>query len=316
MRQHRISLKFCVAATALVCICALAGVRARADANAGMAAARPAAAPDQKAQDQKTKGDWTPPDADAPIATLDAAALCDLKELLAQTGERTKEMADSLQSFTARETVRYEQLDNLGLPTMADRAQFEYAVGFEQRRDGLKVTEARSPVAAGGAASLPQGFKGSGLAALALIFHPYYQDDYEMRCEGAAEENGQRLWVIHFSQRKDKRPRTRGFQTDQAAYPARLKGRAWISAELKQVVRIETGLIAGIGMIHLVSDGVRVEYAPVQFSSKGLTLWLPKTSEVYSDFQSYRLVVKESFSDYLLSSVETQQEISKPSTKD
>jgi hypothetical protein len=309
-------LKFCVAATALVCACALAGVLAFAGTDAGRAAVRPGAAPDRKTLDQKTKGDWTPPDPDAPIATLDPAASCDLEELLTHTGERTKEMADSLQSFTARETVRYEQLDNLGLPTMADRAQFEYAVGFEQRGGGLKVTEARSPVAAGGAASLPQGFQGSGLAALALIFHPYYQDDYEMRCEGAAEENGRRVWVIHFDQRKDKRPRTRGFRTDQGAYPARLKGRAWISAELKQVVRIETGLVAGIGMIHLVSDAVTVEYAPVQFSSKGLTLWLPKMSEVYTDFQSYKLVVKESFSDYLLSSVETQQVISKPSTKD
>jgi hypothetical protein len=265
------------------------------------------------AANQKTKGDWTPPNPEAPLATLDPSVACPITDLLAQAGQRATEMVENLQSFTARETVNYEQLNDLGVPTMGERVLFEYAVGFEERTGALKVTEARS--AAPGSGSLSAGFQDSGLVAIALIFPPYYQGDYEMRCEGLTEDHGGKAWVIHFEQRKDKRSRVRSFRTDQGSYPAKLKGRAWISAESHQVVHIETSLIAGIPMIHLKSDGVKVEYAPVPFASRNLTLWLPRASESYSDFETYKLVVKHSFSDYLISSVETQQVIGAPSTE-
>jgi hypothetical protein len=255
--------------------------------------------------DQKAKGDWTPPNPDAPLEGLDTSAPCDLPDLLARTGEGAKEMVDNLQSFTARETLEYEELDPLSIPTMADRSSFEYAVGFERMPNALKVTEARSPVPGG--AALPAKFQDSGLPTLALIFHPVYQGDYEMSCEGAVQENGRKTWVVHFGQRKDKKGRTRSFRTDQGSYPLKLKGRAWISADSHHVVRLETALIAGIGMIHLRSDGVNVEYAPVQFKSKNLSLWLPQSSECYSDFETYRIVIKHHFSNYLLASAEAER---------
>ena len=92
----------------------------------------------------------------------------------------------------------------------------------------------------------------------------------------------------------------------------KLKGRAWISAASQQVLRIEASLMNPVAMIHLRSDAVEVDYAPVRFASKNLNLWLPQSSKSYSDFETYRLVVKHSFSDYLLSSVQTQQVIGEP----
>lgn len=133
-----------------------------------------------------------------------------------------------------------------------------------------------------------------------------------MRCEGAVETNGERMWVVHFEQRKDRRSRTRSFRTEQGSYPVKLKGRAWISAASQQVLRIEASLMNPVAMIHLRSDAVEVDYAPVRFASKNLNLWLPQSSKSYSDFETYRLVVKHSFSDYLLSSVQTQQVIGEP----
>lgn len=293
-----------MAAVALGGACAFTGALASADVDV-IAAVRAGAALHQKA-----KGDWTPPNPDAPLAAQETPTPCSLPDLLAQAGERAKEMLDNLQSFTARDTLEYEELDDLGVATMAERALFEYAVGFEQRAGGLKVTEARSPAA--GSNGLPLKLQDSGLPALALIFHPFYQGDYEMRCEGATERNGQKAWVVHFEQRKDKRGRTRSFRTDQGSYPLRLKGRAWISVDSYQVAQIETKLVAGIGIINLRSDGVKVEYAPVQFASKNLTLWLPRSSESYSDFEKYKVVIKHRFSDYLLSSVQMQQVIGDP----
>lgn len=262
------------------------------------------------AASQKSQWAWSPPNVDAPLPSIESSAPCSLAELLEQAGQRAQELVNNLQSFTARETVDYEQLDDFGAPTEGNRALFEYAVGFDEYDGRLKVTEARTPAA--GTDSLPKQFQDSGLPAIALIFHPYYQGDFQMRCEGAAEKDGEKAWVIHFEQRKDKRSRIRSFHTAQGSYPARLKGRAWVSAASRQVLEIETNLMSPLLMIHLRSDAVRVDYAPVQFTSKNLTLWLPKSSESYGDFEKYRIVVKRTFSDYLLSSVQTQQMIGAP----
>jgi hypothetical protein len=189
---------------------------------------------------QKPPLDWSPPNVDAPVPTLEATPPCELADVLEQAGERAQELVDNLQSFTAREAIRYEQLDGSGAFMASDTAASAYAVGFERPSGGLHITEARTPAA--GSGSLPRGFQDSGLPAIALIFHPYYEDDYDMRCEGFALANGEAAWVIHFEQRKDKPSRTRSFRIEKESYPAALKGRAWISAESNQVLRIETTL--------------------------------------------------------------------------
>lgn len=262
------------------------------------------------AAQQKGQADWSPPNVDAPLASLDSTAACPEADLLEHAGQRAQELVDNLQSFTAREAMQYEQFDELGVPVASEHAWFEYAVGFDEHHGGLRVTEARTPVRNGG--NLPSGFQDSGLPAVALIFHPYYRDDYDMRCEGATIQGDEKEWVIRFEQRKNKASRTRSFRTEQGSYPAKLKGLAWISAGSQQVTQIETNSISPIPMIHLKSDAVRVEYAPVPFASRNLTLWLPRSRESYSNFETYRIAVKHSFSNYLLSSVQTQQVIGAP----
>ena len=260
--------------------------------------------------DHKKRADWNPPNLEAPLPPAEGAGACPLEQVLAHAGERAQELVDNLQSFTAREAIEYARMDQYGVMNGDDRAYFEYAVGFEQLKNGLKVTEVRAPV--NGGSDLPADFRDTGLPAIALVFHPLYQGDYAMQCEGAAEEQGERAWVIRFEQRKNKRSRTRAFNTDKGAYPAKLKGRAWISAESGQVMHVETGLMTAIAMLHLKSDGVRVEYAPVKFESKDLTLWLPQTSETYSDFDTYKIIVKHEFSHFLLSSVQIEPKINEP----
>ena len=106
---------------------------------------------------QKAQPNWSPPNVDAPLPSVDSSTVCPLSEVLEQAGQRAQELVDNLQSFTARETVDYEQTDDFGVPVAGDHALFEYAVGFDEHSGGLKVTEARTPVA--GSGGLPQGFR-------------------------------------------------------------------------------------------------------------------------------------------------------------
>jgi hypothetical protein len=261
-----------------------------------------AAAAEPAQKDQPLR--WDPPDTDVPIPSLSPEPPCSLPDALAQAAARAQMLISSLQNFNAQEKIQYEELDDFNNPVDSRIAHFDYLVDLDQRKDGVVVRETRTSGRA--VVSLPDLMQDAGLPALALIFHPIYQGDYEMRCEGADHRDGQPAWVIHFQQRKDKRARTRNFRAPNAHYPAKLKGRAWISAESGDVLRIETNLVEPIAMIHLRSNAVALDYAPVKFPSRNVTLWLPQSAETFSDFGGSRYIVQHSFTDFQLFSVETK----------
>jgi len=128
------------------------------------------------------------------------------------------------------------------------------ALPIEQIRPGwLSVEEYRN-----GARSLeefPARIATSGLAAQALIFHPYYVEDFEMSCEGLGQLRGQPAWQVHFRQRNDRPSRFRVYRVKQVVYPVKLKGRAWIATDTLQVVRLETDLAEEI--LAIVERGLR-----------------------------------------------------------
>jgi len=258
---------------------------------------------------------WAPPNVDAPISTLASTPACPLSEVLGHAGERAAELVANLQSFTARETVEYADLDYNGsnFASAVGAATFDYAVSFDQKPGTLAIHEARSD--SHGANSLPGKFQSSGLIAIGLVFHPYYQGDFEMRCEGAGLWNGEAAWVVHFEQRDDKPAHMHSFRTPDGVFRANLKGRGWISTDTSQILHIETNLKKEMPAIQLQREAISVDYAPVEFHSKNMKLWLPQVSEVFFQMQDRRYVILHSFTDFLLSSVQTDQTIGQPKPK-
>jgi hypothetical protein len=253
---------------------------------------------------------WTPPDVDAAIPSISDAPPCMLAEVLTFAGQRSTELVDELQNFTARETIRYRQMDEFGISLDGATSLFDYAVDFTPRSTSLAVSEARRSV--GGPSFLPEDAKDAGLPALALVFHPFYQGDYDFRCEGLATWNNGPAWVVYFAQRKGRTSRTHSFRSPTATYPAALKGRAWISQDSYQVLHLEAALIKGIALLSLKSYAVSVDYGPVHFSSRDVVEWLPQAAVTYSDFVKHRDVVEHSFTDFLLSSVQQPPTTTKP----
>jgi hypothetical protein len=271
------------------------------------------AKPTQKKENKKSELRWNPPQVDAALSSISATPPCQIANVLKQAGDRAEELITHLQDFDAQEQLRYEQTDDLGVPEMSTTARFDYLVDFGEKSDTPKVHETRTLLSGAENADL-SAILDRGLPALALIFNPSLQGDYEMRCEGLNVWNDQPAWVVYFRQSKDKRARTFGVRKATQVIPVSLKGRAWIATASGQVMHLETNLVNEVPAIGMRGNSVSVDYAPVKFRSQDIEMWLPRSATAYIDYGSRRTIVMHTFSDFRLFSVQTQQVIEKPKT--
>jgi hypothetical protein len=253
---------------------------------------------------------WDPPDVDAAFHSHGESPPCVLSAVLEQAGARADEMINNLQDFTAQERIEYRSLGNILNPLGGGIGVFDYTVTFERRGEGLAVQESRVPER--GSYAFPASAQDVGLPEIALIFHPDFQDDYELKCEGSGKWNGQPTWVVHFQQRRDRPSRTASFGDKGAVYPVRLKGRAWIAKDSGEVVHLETGLMEGISAINVQEWYLSLDYGPVQFRTRNARIWLPQAVDAYCNFGVHCTISYHTFTNFLLFSVQTDQVIGKP----
>jgi len=253
---------------------------------------------------------WMPPDVNAPLPSLTSMPPCDLPKVLQDAGAQAVELTANLENFTAEEKIEYQRLDRDGVPEESDFSVFDYVFAFEQVGGGRASREYRTPAKGGHA--FPASAQDTGEAALALIFLPALQTDYEMTCEGLDKWNGQVAWVIHFRQRQDKAARTLQFRVTKGTYFARLAGRAWIAIENGHIVHLETNTMQAIPSINIQSGATAIDYAPVQITSRKLELWLPERIEAYWEIGDRRTILYHTFSDFRVFSVEIQENVEKP----
>jgi hypothetical protein len=100
------------------------------------------------------------------------------------------------------------------------------------------------------------------------------------------------------------------------SYQVRLRGRAWISAENYDIIRLESNIVAPVPQIRLLADHTVIEYGPVNFNQGNTTLWLPESAEVYFAWLGKRIHRRHEFSNYFLFGIDDQQQINAPKTKD
>jgi hypothetical protein len=253
---------------------------------------------------------WSPPLIEASVRSRISSPPCVLVNVLEKAGARANALADNLQNFAAEEDISYEVFDHLGDTTGRGTGTFDYVVDFQQTLAGLVVQESRNP--RHGTRLSPATTQDVGLAEMALIFLPAMQDDYEMNCEATTEWERQSVWLVRFRQRRDKQGHTLSFRGGSAVYPARLKGRAWITTNSGEVVHMETGLMEEIPAANVRHWYLSVGYAPVQFRTRNVSIWLPQTVDAYGEFDDYRTIVYHTFTNFILSSVQIDQTIEKP----
>jgi hypothetical protein len=265
----------------------------------------------QKKDKKERELKWEPPDVDARVPTISTTPACSLPEVLSQAGQRVNELIDHLQNFVAHERVRYEQTDREDAMEMTLTGKFDYVVDFGDRAGELNVHESRTLLAGTKDEHLGE-ILDKGMPALALIFYPTVQSDYEMRCGGYSPWNDHPAWLVYFRQSKEKRARTMTVRTAKGDYPVGLKGRVWIARDSGQIMHLETNLTEAIPAIDLRMNSVSVDYAPVKFQSQDVEVWLPQFAVGYSDFAKRRMIIEHTFTDFQLFSVQTEEVIQKP----
>jgi len=247
-------------------------------------------------------GRWAPPAVDAAPPTYSGNVSCSLPAVLAGAGSRATALAANLERISASERIENADVDGNGNRRNIQVGQFNYLVSITEVRPGfLAVEEDRRPL---NQETVSPSLQSRGLGALALIFHPYYAIDFEMRCEGLTEWHGQAAWSVYFKQRADRSSRVRSYTVGQGRFVIPLKGRALISSNSFQVLRMETDLVEPVKPIQLELEHLIIEYGPVEFKTRSTRLWLPLNAQLYRMINGKRHFTGHSFSDYMIFSVD------------
>jgi len=259
-------------------------------------------------EERSGAGHWAPPTVDDTPPVLQMNATCKLAEVLAGTGKRAVGLVASLERVSATETVEQIDVNADGNQSQPRTNIFSYLVSIIETRPGnLSVEEDRKALSRSAERSK---YLTNGLGAMALIFHPYYVKDFDMRCEGLTEVKGQAAWAIYFKQRADVPSRFYQYTLQEGSYNIPLKGRAWIAANNFQVLRLETDLVEPVKKLRLEQEHLVIEYQPVDFKSRKVRLWLPVNAERYSFFRGRRSIHHHSFTDFQVFSVDVSSKTS------
>jgi hypothetical protein len=257
---------------------------------------------------------WRPPDVDDAKPTLAAGVVCPTAQVADESGKRVQELVRDLTRFAANEDLFHQSIDAFGFPTRTETRKYDYVAMVSESKPGaVSIEEYREdkPPQTG----YPDNIASTGFITLALVFHPDMQPDFDLDCEGQTDWRGQASWLVHFRQRHERPNRMHGYMLGGQLFPVDLKGRAWITADKYQIVRIEADMVKPMPEIQLLSEHQTVEYGPVPFPTKNTTLWLPKTAEIYFDFRKHRYYRKHTFDHFLLFSVDTEQKEKAPADK-
>lgn len=255
---------------------------------------------------------WSPPDIDAQIPTNMGEMACPLQSVLEQAGARAVELTRTLENFTALEEIRYQRNGPDDHVEESDSSTFDYNFGFENHGAGRSTQEYRTP--AKGGHTFPSSTQDVGLVAMALIFLPGLQSDYEMTCEALIKWHDQPAYLIGFEQRRDKPGRTLRLRSDKGTYPVMLRGRAWISAENSQVLHMEIKSMEAVHACKLRSAAIAIDYGAVQIRSLKIELWLPHAIDAYWEYENYRVILLHRFTNFQAFSVDTLETVKPPKT--
>ena len=254
---------------------------------------------------------WRPPGIDEVKPSVSEGVSCPFETVIEMSGQRVKELVDDVSRIAAIENMVHEQVNEMGNPATRETRNYDYAVAISDNgRGGFAVDEDRFERLA--RADFPDGIATIGFAALALVFHPNMRENFEMTCEGLGSWHGRAAWLVHFKQREGRDPHMIDFKLNNIRYPVHLKGRAWITADKFEIVRIESELASPMPEIRLRSEQQVVEYGPVQFPRKNLELWLPTKAEIYFNFRKRRYYRSHTYDHYMLFSVDSEEKRNEP----
>jgi len=237
---------------------------------------------------------------------------CPLQEVLGRASKRLEEFVENVNRITATEVLEHQRLNKNGKILEKERHQFNYVAVIEEVGPGaLNVDEYRDG-AVGANAGFPHDIASVGMPSLAMIFHPYHLTEFEMSCQRRGVWQEHSVWLVDFRQRKDRPARISSLRSGFKAFPVLLKGTAWIDTENYQILHLETDLLEPILQAKLLTEHQALDYGPVQFADRKISMWLPLQAEIYLDSGGRRFRHRHTYSRYQVFSVDVGQKIGSP----
>ena len=233
---------------------------------------------------------------------------CSLDEVLPHVSANVREFVDNVNRITATEILELERRRGNGKLEETAHSKVNYVANLQLLDSRyLFVDEYRD------GDSHPSGFiKAVGSTTLLLIFHPIQLDQFDITCTGLGNWQGTPAYLLNFQQRPDRPNNMSAFSTRKGAYPVSLKGAAWVDATTFQVVHLETDLLNPIPDLFLDFEHQSLDYGPVFFATRNVSLWLPHSVDITVHFRRKQFNARHSYSNYQLFVIDTGQKIAKP----
>jgi hypothetical protein len=233
---------------------------------------------------------------------------CSLDDVLPRVSDHAREFVDNVNRITATEILDLERRRRNGRleDSLHDKVRYVANIQLLDSRY-LSVDEYRE-----GSGSLTGFIKAVGSPALVLVFHPINVDEFDISCKGPAIWQGAPAYLLNFRQRPDRRNIMSEFRTPKGRYTVSLKGTAWVDANTFQVVHLETDLLKPVPDLFLDLEHQSLDYGPVLFAARKVSLWLPQSAEISVHFGSKQFTARHLYSNYQLFVVDTGQKIGKP----
>jgi tetratricopeptide (TPR) repeat protein len=253
---------------------------------------------------------WAPADIDEEIPTTQLDVACPLEQILKETSRRTEGLIESLQRFSADESIEEIDFDKSGKTRKASTERVNYVALIESGPSGFpKIREYRT-----GSSRNQGSVIDTGSAIFALIFHPTHIGSFNFRCEGMTHVQGSSAWQLRFEEAPDSNHSFQAIRIGGATYLPRLKGRAWVASDRFEVLRMETDLASRIPQVDFNLEHLVINYAPVEFKSHSVRLWVPATTALYIAYRGHRYERVHTFNNFHLFSVESDQQFKEPQT--
>lgn len=251
---------------------------------------------------------WAQPGIDDSVPSVSPNVSCSSSQVIRRVGKQVEELMSSLEKFSATERVNHFTVDKQGELRAPQIRSFEYVVSVKQLPHGLiALDEYRNGSL--DPSQFPALIATNGLPAMALVFHPQMSSDFNFVCEGMGQVSGGPAWQVHFQQKPDRPSRIHAYVIAGNYHSVPLKGRAWIDAATYQLARLEFELVKPMPEIHLLRERVSIDYAPVQFRSRDVQLWLPSHADLLISRDNKAFFRTHSFSNFQLFSVGTGQQL-------
>ncbi len=259
--------------------------------------------------DRSSMREWEPPDIDASLpAVLSNGAACPLPQILKGTSNHSLDLIESMRRFSASEYIEQVDIDKNGKRRNSSAQTVNYVAEIQQNSSGYpSIQEYRS-----GSDPTRKPVMDFGSAVFALIFHPSHVGNFEFRCEGLTDVQGLPVWQLHFVESNDPNRSFAAIRSGGSINLTRFKGRAWITTDSYDVLRIETDLVSPLTQINLQREHHVITYAPVEFPSRHTRLWLPDSTSLYVAYRGHRYERVHTFTDFQLFSVESTEAVKEP----